>query len=89
MDSMLLRKNAASTNSKGSWLMCNHMEKIWYLQVDFALWYKTAYLLILQSGHQVFLKKFCRSFWLLVAGTNINLKNENMIHGIRIKNNFH
>lgn len=32
MDSMLLWKNAASTNAKGSWLMCNHMEKIWYLQ---------------------------------------------------------
>lgn len=65
------------------------MEKNWYLQVDFALWYITAYLLILQSGHQVLKKYLCRSFWLLVAGTDINLKNESMIHGIRIKNNFH
>lgn len=55
MDRMLW-KNAASTNSKDFWLMCNHMKKIWYLQVDFGLYHKTAYLLILQPKHQA-LKK--------------------------------
>lgn len=45
----------------------SRMEKVCYLQVDFTPQYKTAYLLLLQSGHQVLKTKFSVEvfdFWL-------------------------